>query len=494
MKFLLPKYLNLNEFEPEWQKEYKRIGTLYAIWGGLVAALFYPTGILSQLSIPKDNEPLWWFMMFFPTPVILITIGLQRIFKFRHEIVFEVIAIALFTSAAYRPNCVDWVPYLVSNIISFIAAAAMTILYPVVFIVNFAYIIFINIVFFIVFCDKPLLDFFISSEFPGFFVVGLVSFSISIFRYYILKSNFINSLALKKTLQQLDEKNQSLEIAQAELLSQQEEILAQRDFIAVQNNDLESKNRMITDSIRYAQRIQQAILPLNETLSETLPEHFVLYQPRDIVSGDFYWLQEKDGYIFIASADCTGHGVPGAFMSMIGNNLLEQAVVEHGVVSPDAILAEMRMAIQKVLKQRETLNKDGMDISLVRIDKARRQLVFAGARSPILVVQNGELHYIKGDLISIGGDEIVKSTFTNHYFSFEQPMECYLFSDGYQDQFGGPDNKRFGIRRLRELVLEIHPLPMAEQKRIFAERLKRWQEQTLQKQLDDVMMIGIRLG
>ncbi|WP_250632637.1 SpoIIE family protein phosphatase [Rhodoflexus caldus] len=493
MKFLLPKYLNLSEFEPEWQKEYKRIGTWYAIWGGLVAALFYPTGILSQLHIPKDNESLWWFMMLFPTPVILATIALQRIFKFRHEIVFEVIAVALFTSAAYRPNCVDWVPYLVSNIICFIAAAVMTILYPVIFIVNFAFIIFINITFFIAFCDKPLLDFFVSSEFPGFFVVGLVSFSISIFRYYILKSNFINSLALKKTLQQLDEKNQSLEIAQAELLSQQEEILAQRDFIAVQNSELETKNRMITDSIRYAQRIQQAILPLNETLAETLPEHFVLYQPRDIVSGDFYWLQEKDGYIFIASADCTGHGVPGAFMSMIGNNLLEQAVVEHGVLTPDAILAEMRLAIQKVLKQRETLNKDGMDIALIRIDKARKQLVFAGAKSPIIIVQNGELHYIKGDLISIGGDDMATSAFTNHYFSFEQPLECYLFSDGYQDQFGGPKNKRFGIRRLRELILEIHSRPMAEQKDIFIEKLQDWQEQTMQKQLDDIMMIGIRL-
>jgi serine phosphatase RsbU (regulator of sigma subunit) len=205
-------------------------------------------------------------------------------------------------------------------------------------------------------------------------------------------------------------------------------------------------------------------------------------------------LQEKDGYIFIAAADCTGHGVPGAFMSMIGNNLLEQAVVEHGLVSPDAILAEIRMTIQKVLKQRETLNKDGMDISLIRIDKASKKIVFAGAKSSILLVQQGVLHYIKGDLISIGGNEVVKGTFTNHHFSFEQPMECYLFSDGYQDQFGGPNNKRFGIRRLRELVLEIHMLPMAEQKNIFTERLKNWQDQTLQKQIDDVMMIGIRLS
>jgi serine phosphatase RsbU (regulator of sigma subunit) len=347
----------------------------------------------------------------------------------------------------------------------------MTILYPIIFIINFAYIVFINIVFFIVFCNKPIVDFFVSSEFPGFFVVGLVSSSISIFRYYIMKSNFINSLALKKALQQLNEKNQRLEIAQAELLSQQEEILAQRDFITIQNRELESKNRTITDSIRYAQRIQQAILPFDETFSEIFPEHFVLYQPRDIVSGDFYWLQEKDGYIFVAAADCTGHGVPGAFMSMIGNNLLGQAVVEHGLVAPDAILEDIRLNIQKVLKQRETSNKDGMDISLIRIDKARKELIFAGAKTAIVLVQNGQLHYIKGDLTSIGGNEIVKNTFTNHYFSFEQPIKCYLFSDGYQDQFGGPDNKRFGIRRLRELILTIHSLPIQSRSRFL---LKGW--------------------
>ncbi|WP_448518610.1 PP2C family protein-serine/threonine phosphatase [Rhodoflexus sp.] len=277
-------------------------------------------------------------------------------------------------------------------------------------------------------------------------------------------------------------------------MSQQEEILAQRDFITVQNSDLENKNRMITDSIRYAQRIQQAILPLNDALAGLIPEHFVLYQPRDIVSGDFYWLQEKNGYLFIAAADCTGHGVPGAFMSMIGNNLLEQTVVERNILSPDAILAEIRLSLQKVLKQRETSNRDGMDISIIRIDKQKKELIYAGAKSPILFIQNGSLNYIKGDLISIGGDEAAKSVFTNHYFSFEQPMTCYLFSDGYQDQFGGPDNKRFGIRRLRELFAEIHNLPMSTQRQIMTETLESWKEQTMQKQIDDIMVIGMRLA
>ncbi|MCS7018374.1 MAG: SpoIIE family protein phosphatase [Cytophagales bacterium] len=493
MNFLFSQHLNVSELEPEWQNEYRRIGKLYATWGGWLAALFYPLGILSQWHVPKENELLWWFMMLFPTPVILLTLALQRILKFRHEIVFEVVAVALFTSAAYRPNCIDWVPYLVSNIICFIAAAVMTILYPVIFVINFTYIIGINILFFALFCKQPIINFFVSNEFPGFFVVGILSFSISIFRYYILKSNFMNSLMLKITLRQLDEKNKSLEIAQAELLSQQEEILAQRDFIATQNSELEQKNRMITDSIRYAQRIQQAMLPLSEAMRAVFPEHFVVYQPRDIVSGDFYWLQEKDHYIFLAAADCTGHGVPGALMSTIGNSLLEQTVVEHGITTPNAILSEMRMLVQKALKQRETANKDGMDIALVRIDKAKKELVFAGARAPILIVQHNTLLYTRGDLTDIGGDDYANKHFTNHYFSFEQPLVFYLFSDGYQDQFGGPNNKRFGIKRLKELALQVHALPMEQQKQIFIETLNHWQAQSMQPQLDDIMLIGVRL-
>jgi serine phosphatase RsbU (regulator of sigma subunit) len=256
-------------------------------------------------------------------------------------------------------------------------------------------------------------------------------------------------------------------------------------------SEIEIKNKDITDSINYSKRIQDASLPPVELRKELFPDSFILFKPKDIVSGDFYWYAEKEGKKVIAACDCTGHGVPGALMSMIGNNILNQIVNEKGITSAAEILNQLHLDIRKSLKQDEhPENKDGMDIALLVFNSAS-EVEYAGAQRPLWLVSNEVLTEIKGNKFSIGGMQIeTDRKFTNHRLTLSENDTLYIFTDGYADQFGGPDGKKFMTKNLKDLILRIQNESMPQQGKLLDDSLEAWKERT--EQVDDILMIGIK--
>ncbi|HTA82358.1 MAG TPA: two-component regulator propeller domain-containing protein [Bacteroidia bacterium] len=258
-------------------------------------------------------------------------------------------------------------------------------------------------------------------------------------------------------------------------------------------HELAQKNRDITSSIQYAKRIQQAILPPLEDIKQFLPQSFILYLPKDIVSGDFYWFGEQGNKLIMVAADCTGHGVPGALMSMIGHNLLNQIVLEKGITKPSTILNHLNTMVQTALKQgiSNIDTTDGMDMALCCFDKDTNEIEYAGANRPLIIAGNGELQKIDPDKMPIGGSQIgLERSFKNHAHKLKPGETIYMFSDGYADQFGGDKGKKFMMRRFLETLQQIKDLPVNEQQKKLHEALLEWQGNN--EQVDDVLVIGIR--
>jgi len=260
-------------------------------------------------------------------------------------------------------------------------------------------------------------------------------------------------------------------------------------------NALDNEHAKVMHSINYAERMQRAILPSKERMQSLFSDHFVLFKPKDVVSGDFFWVQEKDNCVFFAAVDCTGHGVPGAFMSLIGNDLLNELI---GTISSNLDVGEILSLLHEriciLLDQENTNNKDGMDIVLCKWDRKANKLFYAGAKNPLVYVDSEGLKIIKPDKKSIGGVVFKKYTnliFTQHEIIINEPISFYLFSDGYQDQFGGPDKKKFMQKRMRELISENHSKSMKQQNDILTDTLEKWRGN--EPQIDDVLVMGIRL-
>ena len=288
-----------------------------------------------------------------------------------------------------------------------------------------------------------------------------------------------------------------LKTQHAAILEQQEEIVTQKDELQKNFLIIEDKNQHITASINYAQRIQAAMLTDTKNLQQLLPQSFILFKPRDIVSGDFYWFREwknekGDKKTLLAAVDCTGHGVPGAFMSMIGSNLLNQ-IVANDITSPELVLQELHNGITLALHQENGQNNDGMDMVFCTLDKKQQTMEIAGAKNPMIYIQNGELHEIKGDRHPIGGADKNDNAriFTKHTITTSQPTCVYLFTDGYQDQFGGVDNRKFMVKRMRQLFLETYPKPMPEQQQIIDQTIENWKGN--KHQIDDILVIGFKI-
>ncbi len=261
-------------------------------------------------------------------------------------------------------------------------------------------------------------------------------------------------------------------------------------FITEQKNIVEQKNKEITDSINYAKRIQQAILPSRYSLTENLKNGFVIYKPKDIVAGDFYWLERKNDCIFFAAADCTGHGVPGALVSVVCSNALSKSVLEENISDPGKILDRTReLVIERFSKSEEDV-KDGMDISLCAYYPSTQTLRWAGANNPLWLIRNGELKETMPNKQPIGKAEYAKP-FTTHTIEIEKGDTFYLFTDGYQDQFGGPKGKKFKSTQLMKLLLSIKELNMPEQEAFLNKEFETWRGNL--EQVDDVCMIGLRV-
>jgi len=305
----------------------------------------------------------------------------------------------------------------------------------------------------------------------------------------------------KKANTKLEEKNNVIKKANDELadkneeiLSHQNQIIAQKDVLNENNKELNKKNNQIMESIKYAKLIQTAMLGGETLLNKYIPESFILFKPKDIVSGDFYWYAKVDNKLLIATIDCTGHGVPGAFMSLIGANLLNQIVLNNKIISPKQILEELHIGINESLNQAKTGNDDGMDASIIVIDEKAKTLNFAGAQNPIFIIKDNILTEIEADEISVGGSYRGKNEeFTNKEIKLTGDNYIYSFSDGYQDQFGGKRDKKFMLKRLKNTLLEIHKKNMREQKEILEQTIESWKGKTNTKQTDDILVIGIRI-
>jgi ligand-binding sensor domain-containing protein/serine phosphatase RsbU (regulator of sigma subunit) len=260
--------------------------------------------------------------------------------------------------------------------------------------------------------------------------------------------------------------------------------------------ELAEKNKDITSSIQYAQTLQEAILPSLDKLSKTFPDSFVLYKPKDIVSGDFYWFSEVEGVNIITAADCTGHGVPGAFMSMLGVNQFNSIVKQGGEWRPNIVLQQLHDKVVSVLNQNKDKDQvnDGMDLSLVAINEKEGKIYYAGANNPLLVLRKDslELEVYKADKQPIGGaTEGESRSFTMNEIDFISGDQIFLFSDGYPDQFGGPKNKKFMMKRFKKILVETNHLSKPEQMKYLDSTLKEWKG--AEEQVDDILVIGITL-
>jgi PAS domain S-box-containing protein len=257
--------------------------------------------------------------------------------------------------------------------------------------------------------------------------------------------------------------------------------------------EIQDKNKKIHDSINYAKRIQNAILPDSRAIRKALPDSFILYKPRDVVSGDFPWFVQLNDDIFIAAVDCTGHGVPGALLSLIGYFLLNDIVRSRHVTDPGKILDLLDEGVTQTLRQDQgdAVTKDGMDIALCRINTKTNVVEYAGAHRPLYIVNNGVLEEIKGNKFPVGGGVFKNQTaFTTTRVSMSAGGSIYFSSDGFPDQFGGPDNRKLGSKRMRELVEEIHSKPSADSAVAFEQAWESWRGD--HKQTDDVLLIGIK--
>ena len=288
-----------------------------------------------------------------------------------------------------------------------------------------------------------------------------------------------------------------------EIISQQneelnqfnEEILAQRDEIENQKNVIELKHSEIQDSINYAKRIQTALLTADEQWKKVSNEHFILFRPKDVVSGDFFWAYTKENIAVWVVADCTGHGVPGAFMSMLGVGFLNEIVAEGGLVEANLILDKLKEKIIHSLSQKgvDTQSKDGMDIALCVLDKSTNKLQYAGAYNPLYIVRNNELTEFKATKQPIGKLDLEVKPFEKQEIEVKNGDWLYTFSDGFIDQFGGVKNKRFGSKRFKELLISSSGQNANLQKMALNLTLKDWMNSGAEQQVDDICVVGVKI-
>jgi phosphoserine phosphatase RsbU/P len=263
--------------------------------------------------------------------------------------------------------------------------------------------------------------------------------------------------------------------------------------LQVAYHHIEENNKNITDSLNYARLIQQAMLPDKRILKGFFSSSFIIYKPKDIVSGDFYWFHERDNVLTIAIADCTGHGVPGALMSMIGSALLNEIVSVNGCTQPSKVLNRLNSGVRHALKQEENHSNDGMDIAVCTVNSGKKEIEFAGANRHLAYFRNGkEMELIKGNKFGIGGLHANDAgiQFTNHAVNYNEGDVIYMFTDGYADQFGGAQGKRMMTRNLFKILERSLSFGLEEQENVLIHWLEKWQNNL--EQTDDILLLGAR--
>jgi serine phosphatase RsbU (regulator of sigma subunit) len=288
--------------------------------------------------------------------------------------------------------------------------------------------------------------------------------------------------------------NERLQAKNEEILQQKEEIAAQREMLWTINRELGLKNASLTASMTYASRLQKSVLPAVGAIKQYFPEHFILFQPRDIVSGDFYWFAQTNERCMLVMGDCTGHGIPGALMSMIAYSALNKAFFEKHAHSPDELLKVTSQEIVQVLDQHHSKLSDGMDAVAMAYLPCDNRLMFAIANNSVFYIKNDQLVEVKGDKYPVG-DYVYEEqrNYTLHELPVEQPISVYMSSDGYYDQFGGEHNRKITKRKFKELLLETHQTSMDYQKEHLEKFFKQWMQKGGENQTDDVLVIGLKI-
>jgi phosphoserine phosphatase RsbU/P len=311
------------------------------------------------------------------------------------------------------------------------------------------------------------------------YVAGANDFISKPFHKFELLIKVRSAINLVQNMKEIKKQKAELELKHAE-------VIKQRDKISIQQKD-------ILDDIKYSKRIQGAIFPTKEYLNELLPDNFIINVPKNIVGGDFYWAGELHDKVIIAVADCTGHGISGAFMTMAGTAFLNEILSKNINQHAGDILFELRNLVMKLLKQKgeEGEAADGMDIALLILDKKNNLIEFAGANNPLYLVRNEELIIYKGDRMPIGIHILLNRPFENQTIETQIGDTIYLFTDGYADQFGGPRNKKFRYNQFQNKILEIHKLPLEKQKEDLLRTLIDWKGKN--QQVDDIMIVGFKI-
>ncbi len=294
-------------------------------------------------------------------------------------------------------------------------------------------------------------------------------------------------------LKMRDDLAENERVLEQKVIERTEEVVRQKSEIEHKNVELEILYKQVTDSIHYAKRIQDAILPTTNKIKTLLPDSFILFKPKDIVSGDFYWIEQKEDLVYFAAIDCTGHGVPGAFMSLVGYNILKDILKNTTASKPSEILDQLRDGVVSALLTDESGKqaKDGMDMTLCAINYKTMMLQYAAAFNPLYLIRKGELILHPANKFPIGSYVGEKTGFDNHEIQLEKGDQIFICSDGYADQFGGPTGKKFMVGNFRKLLLKISELNSQIQKEELNKTLVSWQGE--QEQVDDVLVIGVKV-
>ncbi|HVN57201.1 MAG TPA: SpoIIE family protein phosphatase [Bacteroidales bacterium] len=316
--------------------------------------------------------------------------------------------------------------------------------------------------------------------------IGILLFLVAISILGGLLSSRKKNIKLEESKKEVERVNNDLALSNAEIIERNDKISQQKDII-------EQKNQAITDSIQYASRIQNAVLPPPDFITEMGVDNFILYKPKDIISGDFYWGMKKEGKTYIAAADCTGHGVPGALMSMLGHVFLDEVLHTSSPSSAAQVLDFLRDEVINTLKQKGITGeaRDGMDIAFIIIDSENSRIDYAGANNPLYLIRDNNLTKYNGDRMPIGIHVTTIVPFTNHSIETRKGDLLYIFSDGYADQFGGPRGRKFMYKHFQDLLLRNHYKPMDLQKEILDNTFIKWMGD--RSQVDDVLVIGLHL-
>jgi serine phosphatase RsbU (regulator of sigma subunit) len=344
------------------------------------------------------------------------------------------------------------------------------------------------------------------------YIIFFIAISLTQVNHQILISNQINGITacgVGLCLSFILWRGFLIRVKQSRMIEKRnKELRSALEIVNSQKNQIEAAHEQITASINYARYIQTSVLPKTDELESCFSEHFILHKPAEIISGDFYWMSEVGNKTIIAAADCTGHGVPGAFMSMLGITLLNEIVNKEYVTNPGVILDRLRKEVTDSMRQKGERweQKDGMDIALCTIDREKMEVLFAGANNPLYLIRkqgieddamitdesydNDNFIEIKGDPMPIGITDEMHS-FTSHKIDIQKGDSYYLFSDGFPDQFGGPDHKKFSHKRFRKILIQTRVKTMTEQKLMLDNVLHEWKGKN--NQTDDILVIGFRI-